>query len=316
MTSTRYQIVRHPFPYAEKSRETNHYHAPCRYHHHRHARRQGSPRTPESAGSSRTGGKHSSGSSLSTHHKHRHDRRQQNQKHGSEHHRSGLSVGSEEDPNTPSTSTSSVDANSSNDSTTRHRTDPTNPATNPATNPTYLSRAATRPMEGTMPLRGYYLGPLVDSRFDMLMLREPAPNPADPTLYVNRARDKVAERKAWRARGGGGGDPRRDEVDKGDRDPLKDNRMGGKSSGRSSLPPSVPFPAGVIGECVHFQRGCDPVRTAPDLSGPTWSHACHVMRMEVSSGSFPLPSVFNSGSWEFQSILPRGPLSSSLSSCS
>lgn len=100
----------------------------------------------------------------------------------------------------------------------------------------------------------------------MLMLREPAPDPTDSTLYVNRAREKVAERKAWRAQGGGGDDDGRDEGDKGDRDLMKDHRVMGISSGRSSLPPPIPCPAGVLGACVF--RG-DVVRPGPARPGPT-----------------------------------------------
>ena len=60
------------------------------------------------------------------------------------------------------------------------------------------SAAKPRPLEGALPLRGYYVSPLLDSRFDLLMLREPVGDPADLSLYVNRTRDKLEQRRAVR----------------------------------------------------------------------------------------------------------------------
>ncbi|CAM9572393.1 unnamed protein product [Ectocarpus sp. 8 AP-2014] len=60
------------------------------------------------------------------------------------------------------------------------------------------SVAKPRPLEGALPLRGYYVGPLLDSSFDLLMLREPVADPTDQSLYVNRTRDKIEQRRALR----------------------------------------------------------------------------------------------------------------------
>ncbi|CAM9256890.1 unnamed protein product, partial [Hapterophycus canaliculatus] len=60
------------------------------------------------------------------------------------------------------------------------------------------SAAKPRPLEGALPLRGYYLSPLLDSSFDLLMLREPVCDPADLSLYVNRARNMLEQRRAFR----------------------------------------------------------------------------------------------------------------------
>lgn len=58
-------------------------------------------------------------------------------------------------------------------------------------------------------MRGYYVGPLLDSSFDLLMLREPVGDPTDQSLYVNRTRDKLEQRRAIREQqhrnGGPGG---------------------------------------------------------------------------------------------------------------
>lgn len=59
-----------------------------------------------------------------------------------------------------------------------------------------------RPLEGRLPLRGYYLSPLLDSCFDLLMLREPLRDPADARLYSNRVRKMLAERKRFREQEG------------------------------------------------------------------------------------------------------------------
>lgn len=67
------------------------------------------------------------------------------------------------------------------------------------------SAAKPRPLEGALPLRGYYLSPLLDSSFDLLMLREPACAPADLSLYVNRARHMLEQRRALREEQRGGG---------------------------------------------------------------------------------------------------------------
>lgn len=75
------------------------------------------------------------------------------------------------------------------------------------------SAAKPRPLEGALPMRGYYLSPLLDSCFNLLMLREPAGDPADYTFYVNQTRDKLEQRREirgqqeqeqQRSRGGGG----------------------------------------------------------------------------------------------------------------
>lgn len=57
-----------------------------------------------------------------------------------------------------------------------------------------------RPLEGSLPLRGYYISPLLDSHFDLLMLREPAPDPADPGSYVNKTRSKLEQSRLSRER--------------------------------------------------------------------------------------------------------------------
>lgn len=44
-------------------------------------------------------------------------------------------------------------------------------------------------------MRGYYLSPLVDSCFDLLMLRESVDDPADYSFYVNQTRDKLEQRR-------------------------------------------------------------------------------------------------------------------------
>ncbi|CAM9991014.1 unnamed protein product, partial [Ectocarpus sp. 4 AP-2014] len=60
------------------------------------------------------------------------------------------------------------------------------------------SVAKPRPLEGALPMRGYYVGPLLDSSFDLLMLREPVADPTDQSLYVNRTRGKIEQRRALR----------------------------------------------------------------------------------------------------------------------
>ncbi|CAM9846629.1 unnamed protein product [Pylaiella littoralis] len=60
------------------------------------------------------------------------------------------------------------------------------------------SAAKPRPLEGALPIRGHYLSPLLDSCFDLLMLREPAGDPADYSFYVNRTRDKLEQRRELR----------------------------------------------------------------------------------------------------------------------
>ena len=92
-----------------------------------------------------------------------------------------------------------------------------------------------RPLEGVLPLRGYYTSPLLDSCFDLLMLREPAPDPADPCYYVNQVRGKLEQRRLSRKRPDGGGN------DYG----AGNTREGGV--GRNSRP----FPAGSLGETVR-----------------------------------------------------------------
>ncbi|CAM9590122.1 unnamed protein product, partial [Laminaria digitata] len=72
------------------------------------------------------------------------------------------------------------------------------------------SAAKRRPLEGTLPMRGYYLSPLLDSCFDLLMLRELVVDPADSASYVNQTRVKLEQRRVLRERqeggdGGGGG---------------------------------------------------------------------------------------------------------------
>lgn len=100
-----------------------------------------------------------------------------------------------------------------------------------------------RPLEGSLPLRGYYIDPLVDSHFDLLMLREPAPNPVNPGSYVNRTRRKLEQSRLSRER-----------------------RYGGSIAKQK---PS-PFPAGILGEtgqirsprvecCTYIGQHCNPV---------------------------------------------------------
>lgn len=57
-----------------------------------------------------------------------------------------------------------------------------------------------RPLEGSLPLRGYYTSPLLDSHFDLLMLREPAPDPADLDSYINKTRRKLEQSRLSRER--------------------------------------------------------------------------------------------------------------------
>eukprot|EP00903_Cladosiphon_okamuranus_P019455 g17889.t1 len=60
------------------------------------------------------------------------------------------------------------------------------------------SAAKPRPLEGALPARGYYVSPLLDSGFDLLMLREPVVDPGDLRLYINRTRDTLEQRRVRR----------------------------------------------------------------------------------------------------------------------
>eukprot|EP00904_Undaria_pinnatifida_P006274 jgi/Undpi1/2777/HiC_scaffold_14.g06154.m1 len=57
------------------------------------------------------------------------------------------------------------------------------------------SAAKRRPLEGALPMRGYYVSPLLDSCFNLMMLREPVVDPADSASYINQTRDKLEQRR-------------------------------------------------------------------------------------------------------------------------
>lgn len=148
------------------------------------------------------------------------------------------------------------------------------------------SAAKPRPLEGALPMRGSYLSPLLDSCFDLLMLREPVPDPDDLKLYVNQTRNKLKQRRLLRerktrsSRGGGSGD----------RD---------RGGGETALPA---FPADTVGKngvvvrllrarlfaCLHqYQQAIQPGRlviSAPDaVHARLRSHTCTETRRPESS---------------------------------
>lgn len=95
------------------------------------------------------------------------------------------------------------------------------------------SAAKPRPLEGALPMRGYYVSTLLDSCFDLLMLREPVPDPDDASVYVNQARNKLEERRVLREQRAGG------------------DRASGKGAGDAGEgrgPELTPFPKGTVGE--------------------------------------------------------------------
>ncbi|CAM9443551.1 unnamed protein product, partial [Scytosiphon promiscuus] len=97
------------------------------------------------------------------------------------------------------------------------------------------SAAKPRPLEGALPLRGYYLSPLLDSSFNLLMLREPACDPVDLSLYVNRARHLLDQRRGLR-------EEHQRDCDGGNRGHCGggSTRNGGGKGGGGSDPLSAP----------------------------------------------------------------------------
>lgn len=104
------------------------------------------------------------------------------------------------------------------------------------------SATKPRPLEGAPPVRGYYVSPLLDSYFDLLMLREPAPDPADKRFYVNRTRDELERRRIHREREDSGG-----SVPSGD-DRTKALGKGDQGSGMAQGRVLTPFSKGAVGE--------------------------------------------------------------------
>ena len=92
---------------------------------------------------------------------------------------------------------------------------------------------------------------MLDSCFDLLMLREPVVDPADNASYVNQTRVKLEQRRVLRERqeggddgggdadgGGTGGGSRGADVSRGS--------LRGAGEGRGQ--PLMPFPKGSVGE--------------------------------------------------------------------
>lgn len=108
-----------------------------------------------------------------------------------------------------------------------------------------LSVTQPRPLEGRLPMRGCYISPLLDSCFDLLMLREPVPDPDDHIFYVNQTRAKLAQRTGVQRKtatasseGKKVAAPQRGGLAGGE-------RKGGGGGGHYAL---SPFPKGVLGE--------------------------------------------------------------------
>ena len=91
-------------------------------------------------------------------------------------------------------------------------------------------------------MRGYYVSPLLDSCFDLLMLREPVVDPSDPASYISQTRANLEQRRVLRERqegldncGGSSGD--------GDA-PRRPLQGAVKDRGQALKP----FPKGVVGK--------------------------------------------------------------------
>ncbi|CAN0071985.1 unnamed protein product [Ectocarpus sp. 12 AP-2014] len=128
------------------------------------------------------------------------------------------------------------------------------------------SVAKPRPLEGALPMRGYYVGPLLDSSFDLLMLREPVANPTDQSLYVNRTRDKIEKRRALREqqhRDGCAGGVGSGAVGGGDRGSGGSNSRGGGHGQRGVVENVVAAAGSSAGEKTSGVPSAAPEKYTP-----------------------------------------------------
>ncbi|CAN0076068.1 unnamed protein product [Ectocarpus sp. 12 AP-2014] len=132
------------------------------------------------------------------------------------------------------------------------------------------SVAKPRPLDGAIPMRGYYVGPLLDSSFDLLMLREPVADPTDQSLYVNRTRDKIEKRRALREQqhrdgcaGGVGSGGVGGAVGGGDRGSGGSNSRGGGHGQRGIVENVVAAAGNSAGEKTSAAPSAAPEKCTP-----------------------------------------------------